>query len=258
MVSSDGGRPDTGFLSAPADWTIGAAAGITTRRGGVSQGHLAEANYSLRVGDDPERVAENWRRIQAATGLPLVAAAGLALEHGVRVHEVDAPGGRLPGDGLVTTKRNLALALTVADCLPLALSAPQRGVALVHCGWRGIAAGIAERAVAALSRAAASPRDSLDAWIGPGIGPCCFTLSSDEAGAFPSARLEHSSRSSSASRSVSVDLAGSLRDALSAAGLSHEKIRITRLCTSCEPERFYSHRRDKGETGRMLAWVVRL
>ncbi|MFH1143932.1 MAG: polyphenol oxidase family protein [Candidatus Eisenbacteria bacterium] len=240
-----------GWISAPRGWSIQVAAGISTRSGGVSQGWLAQANYSLRVGDDPARVAENRRRLAEAADVPLSCAAGLALEHGARIHHVDGASPPLPGDGLVTTRGGLPLALTVADCLPLMLAAERRGVALVHCGWRGITVGIAAKAVAAVIRATGCEPSVMDAWIGPGIGPCCFNLPAVSAALFPSAF-----RSESVPGFHAVDLAGALTHDLQQAGLAAQRIHRSRFCTACRDDLFYSHRRDRGRTGRMLAWIM--
>ena len=263
-----------GWLSAPAGWTPRVLAGISTRRGGVSQDWLAQANYSLRVADDPLRVAENLRRLAVASGVPLERAAGLRLEHGARVHVV---GGsleeraraiaRLPGDGLVTAVAGLPLTLTVADCLPLFASAEGRAVVLAHCGWRGIAAGIVRAAVEALARVSGIVPGCIDAWIGPGIGPCCYTLGSADADLLsrreappaPARALPPQARLAAlpgGQESIRVDLPGCVEADLIACGVVRRNIHRSAHCTACREDLFYSHRRDEGRTGRMLAWIM--
>ena len=137
----------------------GARAVFSTRRGGVSQGPYESLNLGILTDDDPERVAENRRRVaRTARVAPERVAMGWQV-HRTDLLEWDAPpsdrayaepGGKvLPRvDGHLTVEHNLALLVLVADCLPVALVSPTR-VAMLHCGWRGLAGGILERAVAA-------------------------------------------------------------------------------------------------------------
>jgi len=246
-------EPETpGWIAPPAGWSPRVLSGISTRRGGVSQGWLAEANYSLRAGDETERVAENWRRLSAATGIPFERAAGLRLEHGARVHAIETGGERRAGDGLVTAVAGLPLTLTVADCLPLFAAVDGRAAALVHCGWRGIAAGIVGEAVRVLARVSGQAPGRIDAWIGPGIGPCCYTLSSADASRLDPACTRPAGRDDLAC----VDLPGCVERGLLASGVPGERIRRSELCTACRGDLFYSHRRDRGRTGRMAAWIM--
>jgi YfiH family protein len=125
-----------------------------------------------------------------------------------------------------------------ADCLPVALAGPG-GVAMLHCGWRGLAAGIIDRGVEAIA--------ATDAAIGPGIGPCCYEVGEDVLGAFAAIGIDMPG--------PMLDLTEVARRMLIAAGV--ERIEAAELCTSCEEERFFSHRRDAGTTGRQagLAWI---
>jgi YfiH family protein len=243
--------PAIGWLAAPAQWSPSVTAGMSTRRGGDSQGHLAESNYSFRVGDIPARVTRNWHRLEAAAAVPLARAARLRLEHGTRIHETSRGNCRLPGDGLVTTRPGLPLVLTVADCLPLMLAVEAHGVALAHCGWRGIAGGIAPAVVHALAAATGCQPAAMDAWIGPGIGPCCFSLPPASAAGWADGRPPAGD-----SGAVAVDLGACLTAGLVTAGVARGRIRQSPLCTSCHAGLFYSHRRDHGRTGRMLAWIM--
>jgi YfiH family protein len=127
----------------------------------------------------------------------------------------------------------------VADCLPVALAGPG-GVAMLHCGWRGLAAGIIERGVGEVAAAAAA--------VGPGIGPCHYEVGDEVLERFAPLGDEIAD-----GRMLSLrELA---RRLLAQAGV--EQVEVSELCTSCEPELFYSHRRDDGDTGRQagLAWM---
>jgi YfiH family protein len=155
-------------------------------------------------------------------------------------------------DGHVVDRPGLAPFVFTADCLPVALAGPG-GVAMLHCGWRGLAAGILARGAAAVG--------ATDAAIGPGIGPCCYEVGSEVLAAFadlgegiavdgPNSRpgLDKSARRH-------LDLAEVARRLLAEAGV--ERVESAGLCTSCESALFFSHRRDAGRTGRQggLAWI---
>jgi hypothetical protein len=152
-----------------------------------------------------------------------------------------APGAGLPKvDGHVTAERGVALLVLVADCLPVALVSHER-VAMLHCGWRGLAAGIIESALARLE----SP---VTAAIGPGIGPCCYEVGHEVLDAF--------SELDGVAEGRMLDLEAVARRKLEAGGV--ERIGSTGLCTSCRSDLFFSHRRDGGVTGRQggVVWLT--
>ena len=205
---------------------------FTTRIGGVSEGPYASLNLGRKTGDDVERVDENRRRACAEIGAD---AKRLALNyqlHSTLVHRA-RPGARgKPGDGLWTNEPDLPVLAMSADCVPVALArtngeAP--AVAVLHVGWRGLLAGIVERAAAALGGA-------LAAAVGPAIGPCCYDVRNDVADPF-GARFGREILSDGR-----LDLWRSTELALRDAGVA--RVERLDLCTSCHPELFFSHRRD--------------
>jgi len=208
----------------------GGSALFTTRRGGVSEGAFASLNLGLQTRDDPERVRVNRERAHALAG-------GRRLAQGRQVHGarvlVDADE-LADADGQATTRHDVAPVVLVADCLPVALVSP-RTVAMVHAGWRGLAGGVLEAGVRALG---AGP---VAAAIGPGIGPCCYEVGDDVRAVF-------------ATSGPTLDLKAIARERLRAAGVAD--VCDCGLCTACEPGRFFSHRRDRGVTGRQagMAW----
>ena len=227
----------------------GGRVAFTTRCGGVSEGPFRSLNLGVLTDDRPERVVENRRRAAAAAGLdPSRVAMGWQV-HGPAVREwAEAPRARAfpaPGadldslDGHVTRVPGLGLLALVADCLPVALVAPNR-VAMLHCGWRGLAGGLVARA---LERFGERPA----AVIGPGIGPCCYEVGEEVLAEF--AELE------GVARGRMLDLKKVARLALEAGGV--EDIDDVGLCTSCLPDLFFSHRRDEGVTGRQGGFVWR-
>jgi purine-nucleoside/S-methyl-5'-thioadenosine phosphorylase / adenosine deaminase len=227
----------------------GARAAFSARLGGVSEGPFNSLNLGRLTGDRGDAVRENRHRLAAAVALDP--------EHvliGRQVHAADvvrhdtpteprayadpAPG--LPeADGHATARADLAPLVFVADCLPVALAGPA-GVAMIHCGWRGLTAGIVERGVEEVDARAAA--------IGPGIGPCCYQVGDDVLAAFEPL-------GPGVAEGRMLDLRVAARRLLERAGV--ESVEVSDECTSCQPELFFSHRRDGGRTGRQ-AGLVRL
>ena len=211
---------------------------FTTRRGGVSTGPYASLNLGTNTADDPAKVAENQERLATMTG------AGLALGrqvHGTHVHRADEPGHTGDADGQATTRSGVACTVLTADCLPIALIAPG-GVAMLHAGWRGLAAGILEEGVAALEGEGAI------AAIGPGAARCCYEVGDEVHAAF-------ADEADDVREGDNVDLPLIAQRRLRRAGVA--QVLHTRACTMCDA-RFFSHRRDGGVTGRQagVAWLT--
>jgi YfiH family protein len=237
-----------------------ARAAFSTRLGGVSTGPYESLNLGILTDDDPARVARNREALSQALGRESARVAMGWQVHGADVqvhHEPPARGRRgfgSPGDDLarvdaqVTDSPDVTPLVLVADCVPLALAAPG-AVAMVHCGWRGVAAGIVERAVTAVRRLAGA--GELRAAAGPAIGPCCYEVGPEVIDAF--ARHGHAD----AFDGRMLDLPHVVRCELEALGVMD--VAVAGICVSCHPELFFSHRRDGGVTGRQagLAWRVR-
>jgi YfiH family protein len=224
--------------------------GFTTREGGASPAPWDTLNLGGLVGDDPARVAENWRRLGAETGLRF---ARVRQVHGDRVVRAAGEGApREEADGVISTERGLAACVSVADCVPLLLADPDRGaVAAVHAGWRGTLARVAAAGVRALTGEGSPAR--LLAVVGPSIGPCCYEVSDELAERFVQA-LGPVVRPGSGG--PHLDLWEANRSALRAAGIPDGRIEVMGLCTACDSGRFFSHRRDQGRTGRHVAFIA--
>jgi YfiH family protein len=216
----------------------GAEVAFSTRLGGVSEGPYESLNLGILTDDERERVETNRKRLAAAAGIALGSIAMGWQVHGTDVKEWEAaPNGELDKvDAHVTARDDLALLVLVADCLPVALSDGTR-IAMVHCGWRGLAGGILVRAV---ERFGGTPA----AAIGPGIGPCCYEVGDEVLHYFG----EHFANGRM------LDLRAIADAGLRAAGV--DRIEHIDLCTSCRSDLFFSHRRDGGVTGRQggLVW----
>jgi YfiH family protein len=226
---------------------------VFTRRGGVSREPFAALNISENVGDDPAAVAQNRARIFACLGLSADQVAMTGQVHGSHVAIVTADdGGRLyPNtDGLVTDTPGIGLFLRFADCQPILLYDPaHHALGLIHAGWRGVALGIARRAVETMQAAfGTEPRD-LIAGLGPAIGPCCYTVGHEVAAAMGYALPNWGKVMHPQGEELwSFDLPTANVQLLRAAGV--RRIEQARLCTSCHKDEFFSHRADGGRTGR--------
>jgi YfiH family protein len=226
----------------------GATAVFSTRLGGISSPPFDSLNLGLLTEDARDAVIENRARLAAALGFPPERVAIARQVHGAELVAHDAPQAPSPfadpgsaiaeADGHVTSLPSLPLLVFVADCVPVALAGPG-GVAMLHCGWRGLAAGIVARGVEAVG--------STEAAIGPAIGPCCYEVGEEVLDEF--AGLGPGTASGRM-----LDLPEVTRGLLRAAGV--DRIESSELCTSCERDLFFSHRRDAGRTGRQagLAW----
>lgn len=216
---------------------------FSTRLGGVSTGAYASANLGILTGDDPGCVRENRRRLCAAVGAdPGEATMALQL-HGAEVAEADArgivdPTEFEPCDGLWSKRPGRAMVLITADCFPVALcrTGDDPALAVLHVGWKGLLGGIAEAGVGALGSG------RLAAAVGPGIGSCCYEVGEDVAAPY---RERFGDGVVSDGR---LDLRAALERVLREAGV--ERVDHVDRCTACEPELFFSHRRDRGLTGR--------
>jgi YfiH family protein len=225
-----------------------ARAAFSTRVGGVSERPYESLNLAVKTGDEPGRVADNRRALATALGIapenvvmgrqvhgadllwheaqqdPPVYAEVVRSPHEVDAHATDQPG--------------LVPLVMVADCLPVALSGPG-GVAMAHGGWRGLAGGVLEASADRVKAEAAA--------IGPGIGPCCYEVGEEVLSAFEDLEGVADGRM--------LDLPAVAAALLGRAGV--ERVERADLCTSCNPELFFSHRRDGETTGRQagLAWL---
>lgn len=225
---------------------------FTTRAGGVSRGPYSSFNLGEATDDDPAAVSANHARLR--TLLPQEPR-WLRQVHGARVVKAEASDDRPAADACVALERQHVCAILVADCLPVLFT--DRGgtvVAAAHAGWRGLAAGVIDNTVKAMTNKGVAPRDVL-AWIGPGIGPTAFEVGDDVYEVY----TQRDARASEAFNRHTpgkwlADLPRLARRALARAHVT--QIYGGDLCTWSDPQRFYSYRRDRA-TGRMGAFLWR-
>ena len=204
---------------------------FSTRRGGVSEGPYESLNLGRRTGDDVERVDENRRIVCSALGAD---AHDLALNfqmHSTIVNRAEAGvRGAAEGDALWTDEPGVPIAALAADCVPVALvrCEGEPAVAVAHEGWRGVLAGVLENAVETLG-------GRLEAAIGPSAGPCCYEVGEEVARPY----RERFGDAIMVGRNL--DLWSAAEATLQAAGV--DVVHRVDLCTICNPERLFSHRR---------------
>lgn len=241
-------RESGGLVCLEADLAGEATVCFSTRLGGVSKGTFESLNLGILTEDRREDVMANRESLTRVLGIDAdrvvmgrqVHGAGLGVAGPEIPGAYASPGPEPPAeaDGQLTDQKNRPLLVLVADCLPIALLG-DRGLGMLHCGWRGLAAGIIGAAETRIGGKAAA--------IGPGIGPCCFEVGPEVEEAF-------AGLGPGLMNGRNLDLPEVARRLLAKAGV--EEVRSADLCTFCD-DRFFSHRRDHGRTGRQsgLAWL---
>ncbi|CAB4697830.1 MAG: laccase domain-containing protein [Actinobacteria bacterium] len=204
------------------------AVAFTTRNGGVSEGPFDSLNLGGQR-DEPHNIAENRRRACAEIGADAMRLAVNRQRHTAIVHAAEDVHEGQDGDAIWVSAPGVPILALTADCVPIAVA--RRGdhdprLAVVHAGWRGLASGIVHNAAAVLGDG------PLQAAIGPAIGPCCYEVGTDVSNLFDA----------DLTRACHLDLWAAAERALQNAGV--ETITRIDLCTRCNPNLFYSHRRD--------------
>lgn len=238
------------------------------RAGGKSRPPYDTLNLGLHAGDAADIVLANRQELAAALGLPLTGWIIGAQVHGNQVALVgrrDAGRGAmelttaLPGvDAMVTGSGGLTLVAFYADCVPLYLVDPARGVAgLAHAGWRGTVLRVASQVVARMVTEFNSSPAGILACIGPAIGPCCYQVDERVAAAV----RQHLPWADDVllpdgPGHYRLDLPQSNRRDLQAAGLQPGHIALAGICTCCRADTFFSYRAAGGPTGRQAALLT--
>jgi YfiH family protein len=233
---------------------------FTTRLGGGSRGPYRSFNLAYGVGDIPQAVTANRRRLAGTLGIARGALAEAEQVHGsvVGILDSDSPLGRgpLPGvDALVTRMRGVWLAIYAADCVPvLLLDVATPAAAAVHAGWRGTAAGIVPATLDRMRTAFGTAPAQCLAVLGPAIGGCCYEVDMPVARAMREAPWWTQAARPTGPERWHLDLRVAIRQQLLVAGMLPDRVAVMPFCTACRPDLFFSYRRD-GVTGRMAACI---
>ncbi|QNK54513.1 peptidoglycan editing factor PgeF [Paenibacillus sp. PAMC21692] len=267
-------EPSLFLLSQWMDGAPGLTAGFSGRAGGVSSAPWNSLNIGLHVGDKQGDVIENRNLLTEDIGWPFEAWTCAEQIHGAAVHQVrEGERGRgrssmndtIQGcDGIMTDVEGILLTSFYADCVPLYFFDPEhRAVALAHAGWRGTVGEIAAETVRRMSEAYGTRPERLIAAIGPSIGECCYEVDGlviTEVEALMnrlglSEALALTCMIPEASGKARLNLKELNRQIMIKAGILPTRIELSKWCTGCRVDLFFSHRMEGGKTGRMASWI---
>jgi len=242
---------------------------ISTRKGGVSKPPFDSLNLGLNVGDDPDNVLKNRKRLATTIGIPL-----RSFTIGEQIHSgnitIISEESRGKGstnnkeainatDAMVTNIVDICLVILVADCVPILFFDPvQRAIGVAHAGWKGTLQLIAQKTVMAMEKAFGSSPQDIIVGVGPSIGPCCYKVGPDVISQVET--IFHTRKEFILNESKSgegyFDLWKANLTQLLHAGIKRKNIEMAMMCTCHNPELFFSYRHQRGVTGRFCAGIT--
>lgn len=245
--------------------------GFSTRLGGFStSAHTSSLNLAYGLGDDEETVKRNVEAFASALGVDARKIISVPQIHSAdvrTVYDADAGAGvwseaAFKCDGYVTVCRELPIGIKTADCVPILIEGrDERGIPIavsaIHAGWRGTAAKIAAVAIEKMAEFGVK-KENVYVAIGPCIGECCYEVGIDFANEINKKlgqNYENKHIKRSENGSLFADLVGMNIDILVSCGAVRDNIDVCSLCTYCEEDLFYSHRRQKGIRGSMMSVI---
>lgn len=246
--------------------------GFSTRLGGQSIFPQGALNLGFTESDSREAVSKNRDKFFRAIGVHDFSIIRLRQTHSDRIVVVDGSYRSeqvISADAVITQLPRKVLTVLTADCVPLLVVDPvTQSMAAIHAGWRGTAKRIAQKTVEALQRHFGGSPVNFRVAIGPSIRSCCYEVGAEVAGEFahtlPQAGACFTPQSGNLQKAAAeeekyrLDLLTANVDQLSAAGILKDNVTISTDCTSCRADLFFSHRRDQGRTGRMMAAIAKV
>jgi polyphenol oxidase len=227
---------------------------FTTRNGGVSIGPYASMNLSATIGDSVDAVTKNRNRLADVLGVNKSTIRLQTQIHGGTVERLTRNTDLEPlsADAFLTSELGIPAIIGIADCVPVLLATNDgRAVGAIHAGWRGAVAGVISNAVDSMANWYDADPTELRAAIGPAIGACCFEVGDEVAENISEGFVVRNQSK------AHVDLPGFVRHQLVSSGLAPGSIDVTDICTKCRTDLCFSHRGGEGNTGRMVAAIVR-
>ncbi len=209
-------------------------------------------DFSMRL-NSTDHAAEraNRREFFEALGFGEDAVASAGQVHGDNIGLVETAGVRQATDALMTRNKNLLLAISVADCVPILLfDKLTRSAAAVHAGWRGTAKGIVSKAVRVMESTWGSNPGDIVAYVGPCAGSCCYEVGGEVSANFS----DRFFKPGSAAGKFMLDLKSANAEQLAGEGIPRENIEVSEYCSICNSD-FHSYRREGESSGRMLAVI---
>ena len=235
---------------------------ITSRKGGFSKAPYDGLNMGLYTEDSRESVNLNYRKLSDDFGYDISKAVFANQVHGDKIAVIDESfrgqdfwmGKRaIEADGLVTNLPKRPLIIFFADCAGIFIADPvHNAIGLAHSGWKGTAKEIGRKTIETMASAYGTKASDCIVGIGPSIGPSCFEVDKDVADVFLKLYGNKVVSLSESPGRFKVNLWEANRLGLISAGVSRENIEMAELCTYCRSDLFYSHRGDKGKTGRAV------
>lgn len=242
---------------------------VSTREGGISDGHFASMNIGFHVGDDNFRVLQNRRLLTEAIGLDLHKFTFANQCHSTNVAIVDEKcrgkgalekdTGIVNTDGMITNVKNICLSVQVADCVPILLYDPVNHViASLHAGWRGTVRKIVSATISKMLQNYSTKAENIIAGLGPSNGPCCYEVGED---VYREARVALGSvkdiikPATTPGKYIFDQWEANIRQ-LRDAGVREENIELAGICSQCQHEEFFSSRAGNGVTGRFMAGIM--
>ncbi|HPX60969.1 MAG TPA: peptidoglycan editing factor PgeF [Deltaproteobacteria bacterium] len=238
--------------------------GFSTRHEGVSRPPYNSLNLGLNTNDQQHSVEGNRSLLARAFGVQQEALVTVRQVHGNDILVIDQPNEdfshfmTLESDAIITNQPGVMIGVCVADCAPILLLDPkQRVIAAVHAGWQGTAAGLVTKTVAAMCSLFGSNSADIQAVIGPRIGKCCYEVDVPVRQAFAHGAIPWDAVSEPTGEGRwRLDIAAANRLMLIAAGLPEQSVQVSDMCVCCQRDLFFSYRRDNGETGRQMGFIM--
>lgn len=225
---------------------------VSTRNGGVSSGYFSSLNMGKSTADDKEKVLENRRLFFSDLGIDEEKTALSYQVHGNEILKTENPCRENGYDALITNKNGLTLVVSVADCVPILIHDTSKDVvAAIHAGWKGTVSEIVYKAILKMKMEYGCSSGNLKIFIGPCIAYDHFEVSEEVAIQFPS----EVKKTIVGTNKWLVDLKSANKEQAIRAGVSEKNIEVSGYCTFRDENLFFSHRRDKGNTGRMVAVI---
>jgi YfiH family protein len=238
--------------------------GFTTRHEGISRPPYHSLNLGMNTEDSPHNVEGNRNLLVRTFGITQERLVTVRQNHGSDILVINEPNddfshfAGIEADAIITNQTGVMIGITVADCVPILLLDPvKKVVAAIHAGWQGTAAGITEKTVEGMSTIFGSRPADIQAAIGPCIGPCCYEVDQPVKDGFKHhATLWDAVAKASGTVKWRLDLALANRIQLEDAGIATGSIQTAGQCVCCHKELYFSYRRESGETGRQIGFIM--
>jgi YfiH family protein len=233
------------------------AHGFLTRAGGISPAPYESMNFDARDTDPAGNVERNRALFHEAFAIPQGRLVTVSQVHGKEVLVIEGPLPDKPveADAIVTSEPDVAIGMMTADCQPILLFDPvNNAIGAVHAGWKGTALGIVVETVLKMSETYGTDPACLIASLGPCIGPCCYKVGWNVLDEYMKNHRDADCFRENDGLRMDISLANNLQ--LLGVGVKKENISNDSVCTSCNTELFFSHRKENGRTGRQLSFIM--